>query len=71
VKERVQHQGGWGVITEENNEDFIYEIEVNGILEIKPWLRSFGSSCEVLEPKQLRDELIQEWKELAGYYESF
>ncbi|MHA7966394.1 WYL domain-containing protein [Paenibacillus sp. CAU 1782] len=71
VKERVQHQGGWGVITEESSEDFIYEIEVNGILEIKPWLRSFGSSCEVLQPKQLRDELIQEWKELAGYYESF
>ncbi|OBR67976.1 WYL domain-containing protein [Paenibacillus oryzae] len=71
VKERVQHQGGWGVITEESIEDFIYEIEVNGILEIKPWLRSFGSSCEVLEPGQLRDELIQEWKELADYYESF
>jgi predicted DNA-binding transcriptional regulator YafY len=70
VKERVLLQGQWGSVTEENAESFIYEITVNGTLEIKPWLRSFGSSCEVLAPLKLREELIEEWKEIGGYYES-
>lgn len=70
IKERVLLQGQWGVITEEDEHSFIYEIIVNGTFEIKPWLRSFGSSCEVLEPALLRKEMIAEWKELQTYYES-
>jgi predicted DNA-binding transcriptional regulator YafY len=71
VKERVLLQGQWGVITEEDEHSFTYEITVNGFTEIKPWLRSFGSSCEILEPCQLRQEMIKEWKEILAYYESF
>jgi len=70
IKERVQLQGQWGHIHSEDEYSFIYEITVNGTTEIKPWLRSFGSSCEVLEPRSLRKELIAEWKEIASYYES-
>ncbi|MGZ9587275.1 helix-turn-helix transcriptional regulator [Paenibacillus marinisediminis] len=70
VKERVLQQGQWGRIIEENEEYFVYEITVNGMTEIKPWLRSFGSSCEVLEPQRLRQQLIEEWKEIQAYYES-
>ncbi|MCS7461052.1 WYL domain-containing protein [Paenibacillus doosanensis] len=70
VKERVLLQGQWGRITEEDEESFVYEIEVNGTTEIKPWLRSFGSSCEVLEPAKLRREIMEEWKEIQAYYES-
>lgn len=70
VKERVLLQGQWGEIVLEEEQSFIYEITVNGITEIKPWLRSFGSSCEILEPRQLRQEMIAEWKEIRGYYES-
>ncbi|MDO7907621.1 WYL domain-containing protein [Paenibacillus sp. JX-17] len=70
VRERVLMQGQWGEITEETDESFIYEITVNGWTEIRPWLRSFGSSCEVLEPRQLRQEFIAEWKEIQSYYES-
>ncbi|WP_028596528.1 helix-turn-helix transcriptional regulator [Paenibacillus assamensis] len=70
IKHRVLLQGQWGEIVEEDEESFIYVISVNGIYEIKPWLRSFGSSCEVLEPRQLRHEMIEEWKELHKYYES-
>lgn len=70
IKERVELQGQWGRITEEEGGgSFIYEIEVNGTMEIKPWLRSFGSSCEVLEPDRLRNEFIAEWKELYACYE--
>lgn len=70
IKERVLLQGQWGIITEENEESFVYEILVNGTTEIKPWIRSFGSSCEVLEPKAFRAEMIAEWKEIGAYYES-
>ncbi|MFC4776036.1 helix-turn-helix transcriptional regulator [Paenibacillus sp. GCM10023252] len=69
VLERVQLQGQWGEITEMNEQSFIYEITVNGITDIKPWLRSFGSSCEVLEPERLRQDFIREWKEILAYYE--
>ena len=58
-----------GTITLESESSFLYEIEVNGTSEIKPWLRSFGSSCEVLQPRSLRQEFIKEWKEIAAYYE--
>ncbi|WP_054026587.1 helix-turn-helix transcriptional regulator [Bacillus sp. FJAT-28004] len=71
VKERVLLQGQWGTILDESEESFIYEIEVNGTIEIKPWIRSFGSSCEVLAPMKLRQEMIEEWKEIKSYYESF
>lgn len=71
IRERVEAQGQWGTIAEEaSGSTFLYEITVNGIYEIKPWLRSFGSSCEVLEPAWLRREFIAEWKELQTYYES-
>jgi len=69
IKERVKQQGQWGVITDEDEHNFIYTITVNGLTEIKPWLRSFGSSCEVLEPQKLREEFIAEWKEIQAYYE--
>jgi predicted DNA-binding transcriptional regulator YafY len=70
IRERVEAQGQWGEITEESDSTFLYEIIVNGIYEIKPWLRSFGSSCEVLEPPWLRKQFIAEWKEIHSYYES-
>ncbi|RKN77068.1 helix-turn-helix transcriptional regulator [Paenibacillus ginsengarvi] len=70
IKERVLLQGQWGQIVFEDEHSFIYEITVNGTTEIKPWLRSFGSSCEILEPASLRREMIAEWKEIQSYYES-
>jgi predicted DNA-binding transcriptional regulator YafY len=70
VKDRVLLQGQWGKIVEEDEASFVFEIEVNGTMEIRPWVRSFGSSCEVLEPPQLREEMIAEWRELLAYYES-
>lgn len=70
VKERVLLQGQWGQIVLEDEHSFIYEITVNGTTEIKPWLRSFGSSCEVLEPAHFRREMIAEWKEIQSYYAS-
>ena len=70
ILDRVRLQGQWGTITPETEHTFLYEIRVNGTTEIKPWLRSFGSSCEVIAPHRLRQEMIKEWKEIAQYYES-
>ncbi|MFB9274125.1 helix-turn-helix transcriptional regulator [Cohnella cellulosilytica] len=70
IRERVEAQGQWGTVREESESTFLFEITVNGIYEIKPWLRSFGSSCEILEPAWLCKELIAEWEEIRGYYES-
>jgi predicted DNA-binding transcriptional regulator YafY len=70
VKDRVVQQGQWGTIVAEDEQSFIYEIRVNGTTEIRPWIRSFGSSCEVLAPKELRDDMIAEWKGIYAYYES-
>lgn len=70
IKDRVLLQGQWGQIVSEDEGSFLYEITVNGTTEIKPWLRSFGSSCEIVEPIQLRREMIAEWKEIRSYYES-
>ncbi|MFC6653955.1 helix-turn-helix transcriptional regulator [Paenibacillus rhizoplanae] len=70
IRERVEAQGQWGTITEESDTTFLYEITVNEIFEIKPWLRSFGSSCEILEPRWLRKQFMEEWKEIKSYYES-
>ncbi|CAM3508831.1 MULTISPECIES: helix-turn-helix transcriptional regulator [Saccharibacillus] len=70
IEERVRMQGQWGQIVESDETSFVYEIEVNGVTEIRPWLRGFGSSCEVLEPAELRQSFIDEWKEIEAYYES-
>ncbi|MBM3710328.1 MAG: WYL domain-containing protein [Actinobacteria bacterium] len=38
------------------------EFEIEGLSEIKIWVLGFGANVEVLEPKELRDEL----KEIAA-----
>ncbi|MDO3408337.1 WYL domain-containing protein [Saccharibacillus sp. CPCC 101409] len=70
IEERVRLQGQWGEIVEADEESFVYEIRVNGVTEIRPWLRGFGSSCEVLEPAALRQSFIDEWKEIGDYYDA-
>lgn len=71
ILNRVKQQGQWGQIIKEEDNCFLYEIAVNDALEMKPWIRSFGSSAEVLEPLWLRVELAQEWVALSKLYEPF
>lgn len=37
--------------------------------EMVPWIRGWGADCEVIEPKELREELIKETKDLATQYQ--
>lgn len=69
IKERVERQGQWGEIVTEEEDSFLYSITVNGTREIKPWIRSFGSSAEVVSPVELRQELMDEWKMIREEYE--
>jgi predicted DNA-binding transcriptional regulator YafY len=41
------------------NEGVIYHDRIRGLTEIRPWIRSFGSSAVVLEPSELRENMIQ------------
>lgn len=55
-------------ILTEREDYLIYEDTVVGINSFKSWLRSFGSSAIVLEPKKLRDEIIESAKRCLEYY---
>lgn len=67
---RVRREACWGKVIEEQAETFLFEIDVNGYFEIKPWIRSFGSSVKVLAPEELRREIAAEWREIGAAYET-
>lgn len=47
----------------------IYSDVVAGLNEIRVWVRSFGSSAEVLESEQLRDDVIESARRIVAVYE--
>lgn len=55
-------------VIEDYEDCFIYSDEVVGINSFKQWLRSFGSSAIVIEPKELRDHMIESAKRALEYY---
>lgn len=55
-------------LEKESSRTYIYTDQVAGLSEIKVWLRSFGASAEVLEPKKLRDELIESYQRILDRY---
>lgn len=69
IRKKVEEQGQWGKIIEEEGHSFIWEIDVYDTNELIPWIRSFGSSATVLEPISLREKVYQSWKEVLEQYE--
>lgn len=57
-----------GEVIEENDEYFIYEFICNGTKGIKLWLMGFGHDAEILEPRELRDEIKEEVIKMMGIY---
>ena len=55
-------------ILEETASDLSWSCTISDPRAIKPWLRSFGSCLEVLEPEELRQEIAAEWKRLVNQY---
>ncbi len=65
VRQRVlREMGEHGTIESSDAESFLLYLPVNDALEVKPWIRSFGSAAEVLEPLILRTQIASEWREL-------
>ncbi len=48
----------------------VLTVRVGSTLEMIPWIRQWGSECEVLEPAELRDQIAEEARRMAAVYES-
>lgn len=46
----------------------LFTVQVGSTLEMKPWIRQWGSAVEVLAPPDLRQELIDEVRKLSAIY---
>lgn len=55
-------------LLEADGTHLIMTIEVADTTDLKPWIRSWGADCEVLEPVELRNEMIGEARKLAELY---
>lgn len=51
-----------------NDESIVFEAKMKGITEIKSWILGMGEYVEVIEPKSLKDEIIEEIKKLKNLY---
>ncbi len=56
-------------ITETKDGYIIIEDEVDDILEFRWWIRAFGDTVEVIQPKSLRDEFTKMSKRMNKIYE--
>jgi predicted DNA-binding transcriptional regulator YafY len=56
-------------ITEKDDNHFIFETEIRGVNLFKGWLLSLRTQIKVLEPKFLKDELIEDAKNIISMYE--
>jgi predicted DNA-binding transcriptional regulator YafY len=54
--------------TTPTNDGVIWEADIGDITEIRPWIRGWGSDCEVLEPASLREEMMKEVRQMARRY---
>ena len=53
-----------------DNNRCLVSLQVSDWRELLPWIRSWGTKVEVLEPKALRDEITAEALKLAAVYGS-
>lgn len=54
---------------DDNNPGYLLvTFQVADTTDLKPWIRTWGANCEVLEPAELRDEMIGESRQLMRLY---
>lgn len=56
------------VVEDTETGDLIWMAEIDELQEMLPWVRGWGASVEVLEPKELREEMMGEAKAMAEKY---
>ncbi|MCW7997206.1 transcriptional regulator, partial [Clostridium sp. cpc1] len=55
-------------IEELENGEVLFKVYVENLQEIKRWILGFGKDVQVLEPKELKFQLIEEISELNNIY---
>ncbi|AFS77691.1 helix-turn-helix type 11 domain-containing protein [Gottschalkia acidurici 9a] len=55
-------------ITEIDDKTMYFEAEMRGYTEIKSWIMSMGSNAEVIEPEELKEDILNEIENLFKIY---
>lgn len=66
IKQRIWHPSQ--EIEELDNGEIILSFQASGFYDIKSWILSHGADAEVLEPADLREEIIKELKKNLNFY---
>jgi predicted DNA-binding transcriptional regulator YafY len=57
-------------VWDDNNPGYLLvTFQVADTTDLKPWIRTWGANCEVLEPAELREEMIGETRQLMRLYD--
>jgi len=57
-----------GIIKEIDDRTIYFEAKMKGYAEIKTWILSMGSDVEVIEPLNLKEDLLQEVNKIIDIY---
>ncbi|QUI25355.1 RtcB family protein [Vallitalea pronyensis] len=71
LEEKVYGQNQVVRCLDSNMHIYLFEADMRNTLVIKKFILSFGSRCEVIEPKELREEIIADAKKTLHYYEKY
>jgi predicted DNA-binding transcriptional regulator YafY len=55
-------------VISEDEKGWVFQLNIRKNIELLAELRRFGAGLEVLEPKDLRAEMLAEWEKAAGLY---
>jgi len=55
-------------VEQDDQARLIWTAEIDAPQEIMPWIRGWGADCEVLEPQEVREQIIGEVRRLMGCY---
>ncbi|SFQ09620.1 Predicted DNA-binding transcriptional regulator YafY, contains an HTH and WYL domains [Lachnospiraceae bacterium XBB1006] len=67
VKNDLKYRSRTGKLIQDG-EYYFFEDDIIGLPEFQRWLRGYGSSIIVLEPQELRDEIVQNAKIILDLY---
>ena len=68
IKNDIRHRKGICSFTK-RGDFYYYEDDIIGIKEFRRWLRSYGSSIQVIEPSYIRKDITQKAYETLSYYQ--